>query len=348
VSRRIAHSELSNVRLHSDSLVTLELLSQTDHSTIHTCRVSSSSDQVFVVKRTSAELCDFEALKHLVSQSSKRPASLSAIPYAVWREGRHVFELQEFVPGPSLGRIVMRNRTPVAHGALLRTLLVDLANELNWLRGIDVVHRDITPFNIIVSANGLRLIDWSFSCGTSKPQSPVQTLGFTASEQLRGQATNDSDWFGFASTLAFLAIGNGQVYTDPAREIDFQSLSMNHGNGLRLCYRLRNAKDNDRVNEAGLIRELLINRASISNIYYEPVSSPGPVFERDVKEFRVLEIESGSLVIGNRRWFLLPQDLPHLSSELRRIYHRGDLSGSDEVDLRSVLTPIHPQLAAVL
>jgi hypothetical protein len=142
----------ADIRLYSDTIVTLELLSQTDHSTIHTCRLSPPNPVgTFVLKRTISALSDFEALQKLVAVSRKRLSPLSVIPLAVWKEGKYVFELQEFAPGTSLGRLVMRNAVPLARGALLRALLTGFTRELNWLRDVAIIHRDISPFNIILT-----------------------------------------------------------------------------------------------------------------------------------------------------------------------------------------------------
>jgi hypothetical protein len=144
-------------------------------------------------------------------------------------------------------------------------------------------------------------------------------------------------------------MGTGEIFADPAREIDFESLSIDRGHGLRFCCSLRGGDDDYSASEAQVLHELLARRASIRTAYYEPVSAPTLLFQEQVSEFSVVEIEAKShLVVGGRRWFLLPQDRAELVSDLARSYAGFGNSQRAESELRAKLTSIHPRLAAVL
>lgn len=306
--------------LRSDSVVTLQLLSQTDHSTIHTCQIAAIPDETFVVKRTSAELCDFEALTRLVAEAAKCRIPAVAAPSAVWREGPYVFELQKLVSGPTLGRVVVCGHKSVARGAMLREFLSSMTAVLNWLREIDLVHCDVTPFNIVVSDYELKLVDWSFCRRSGHKHKPVGTIGFTAPEQHRGRPTNESDWYGLAKSLVFLAAGDGEIPADSTNHLDLSRLLIESDPGFRLFYQLSDGRRIRGGDEIELLRELLARRATIRRIVREPISGPLLYSKDAVSGFAVLEVDTNlHLVISDRRWYLLPEDLPSLMSDLANV-----------------------------
>jgi hypothetical protein len=120
-----------------------------------------------------------------------------------------------FVPGPSLQQAVRR------HGPLApRTLGVlgaGLAEGLAAIHGADLVHRDLKPGNIILAADGPRVIDFGIVRALDAAQNStvmVGTPGFMSPEQARGLAVGpSSDVFALGSVLVFAATGNGPFGT---------------------------------------------------------------------------------------------------------------------------------------
>ncbi|WP_398692031.1 protein kinase domain-containing protein [Streptomyces atratus] len=116
-----------------------------------------------------------------------------------------------YIPGPSLHQAVER------HGPLqervLETLTAGLAEGLAAVHGCQLVHRDLKPGNILLAADGPRLIDFgiaravedTYLTGTGRA---VGTPGFMAPEHLLGnQAGPASDVFSLGAVIAYAATG---------------------------------------------------------------------------------------------------------------------------------------------
>ena len=115
----------------------------------------------------------------------------------------------EYVPGPSLEDAV------AADGRLseqtLAVLAAGLAHALVELRGLGVVHRDVKPANVLIAADGPRLID--FGIARARDATRITRTGFAVGtpaymspEQANGELeTEVSDIFSLASVLALAA-----------------------------------------------------------------------------------------------------------------------------------------------
>ncbi|MBB4951866.1 serine/threonine protein kinase [Kitasatospora gansuensis] len=117
----------------------------------------------------------------------------------------------EYVPGPTLNAVIAE------HGPLdvvsVRALGVRLAQALGAIHAAGLVHRDVKPGNILLGADGPRLIDFGIARGaavTTLTQTGVLgTPQFMAPEQLqvRGRVTAAADVFALGLVLAFAATG---------------------------------------------------------------------------------------------------------------------------------------------
>ncbi len=120
--------------------------------------------------------------------------------------GRHYLVL-EYIQGQDLRKYVRQ------HGAPPEQKVVDwgiqIAEIIAYLHGqpIPIVHRDISPDNLIVDDAGLiHLIDFGASnlfLGTATG-TMIGKQAYMSAEQLRGKANTKSDLYGFGCTLHYL------------------------------------------------------------------------------------------------------------------------------------------------
>lgn len=116
-----------------------------------------------------------------------------------------------YIPGLSLEEAVTR------HGALpepsLGQLAAGLAEGLAAVHGCGVVHRDLKPGNVLLAADGPRLIDFGIARASENTQltgagAVIGTPGFMAPEHIVGnRAEPASDIFALGAVLAYAATG---------------------------------------------------------------------------------------------------------------------------------------------
>nr|WP_232292100.1 PASTA domain-containing protein [Frankia sp. QA3] len=117
----------------------------------------------------------------------------------------------EFVDGPTLARAV------AAHGPLgsadLERIAVSVAAALTAIHGAGLVHRDVTPTNVLLSPLGARVIDFGLAQVTDEaPSGPsgrvAGTPAFMAPEQARGETvTSAADIFSWGGLVIFAGSG---------------------------------------------------------------------------------------------------------------------------------------------
>ncbi|MCX4386646.1 serine/threonine protein kinase [Micromonospora peucetia] len=151
-----------------------------------------------------------------------------------------------FVPGLNLAVAVARHGTLPLHGVW--RLAAGVAEALKAIHAAGIVHRDLKPGNVLLAADGPRVIDFGISRADGErdlTQTGVRmgTPSYMAPEQVRGEkSTPATDVFALGSVVAFAATGRA-----PFRA----------GNAVELVYRVTQGEpDLDGITDPGL-RELV-------------------------------------------------------------------------------------------
>jgi serine/threonine protein kinase len=132
-----------------------------------------------------------------------------------------------YIEGPSLQEAVGRDGPlpPVQ----VRALGAGLAEGLAAIHVRGLVHRDLKPGNVIMAADGPRIIDFGIarsvdaSTAITTTGAVVGTLAYMSPEQIRGGvAGSASDVFSLGSVLGFAATGRPPFGSDSAVSIMFR------------------------------------------------------------------------------------------------------------------------------
>jgi serine/threonine protein kinase len=159
--------------------------------------------------------------------------ALSAI---VYNGEKMIFLVEQFIDGHNYGEWVEQGHC-LTEGQGLE-LLRDLLPVLSYIHGRGVIHRDISPDNLMydrdrhqpilidfgsvkqVTETALRLV------GNLNPATQIHKSGYTPFEQIKGEAFPNSDLYALAVTLLVLMTGKppADLYNAHANEWHWQSV----------------------------------------------------------------------------------------------------------------------------
>lgn len=160
----------------------------------------------FVRKKIRQELARRNVWSALTECSSPRLPHVEA----TYELPEHFVVVYDFVPGRSLSKVIETDGPLTPEEAT--SLGIELCEAAEELHRHGIVHRDISPNNIVVAANGAHLIDLGIARmrveGASKDTTSLGTWGFASPEQY-GFAQTDarSDVYSIGRVLGFALTG---------------------------------------------------------------------------------------------------------------------------------------------
>lgn len=160
----------------------------------------------FVRKKIRQELARRNVWSALTECSSPRLPRVEA----TYELPEHFVVVYDFVPGRSLSKVIETDGPLTPEEAT--SLGIELCEAAEELHIHGIIHRDISPNNIVVAANGAHLIDLGIARmrveGASKDTTSLGTWGFASPEQY-GFAQTDarSDVYSIGRVLGFALTG---------------------------------------------------------------------------------------------------------------------------------------------
>ncbi|MBO0610955.1 serine/threonine-protein kinase [Myceligenerans salitolerans] len=154
-------------------------------------------------------------------QRLKHPAVASVIDVEL--DGTDAFIVTELVEGPTLEEEV-DDRGPLDPRDLYE-LADQLADALEAVHAAGVVHRDLTPSNVLISPSGPVLIDFGLAHARGDARATrtgfvMGTPGYLAPELLDGgDPAPYTDWWSWAAVLAFAATGRSPFGVRPLEHV---------------------------------------------------------------------------------------------------------------------------------
>jgi serine/threonine protein kinase len=154
---------------------------------------------------------DQRFLREIQLQARLNHPNIAVVHHAFWQDG-HLIMIMELIEGDSLRSILDRGKLPL-------TAALDYSSQalraLDYAHARGVVHRDISPSNMIVTADGtLKLTDFGLAKShtdirLTQTGAIVGSLYYTSPEQVQGNAPVDirADIYSMGALLFEMATG---------------------------------------------------------------------------------------------------------------------------------------------
>ncbi|NUT10001.1 MAG: protein kinase [Nonomuraea sp.] len=125
--------------------------------------------------------------------------------------------VSEFIEGPSLQRVVQEEGPRT--GSTLHRLAIGTATALAAIHQAGIVHRDFKPANVILGADGPRVIDFGIARALNATSTissmVVGTPSYMPPEQIMGHTVGPAaDMFSWASAMVYAASGRAPFGSD--------------------------------------------------------------------------------------------------------------------------------------
>jgi ABC-type oligopeptide transport system substrate-binding subunit/serine/threonine protein kinase len=126
-------------------------------------------------------------------------------------EGDVPYLVSEYIEGPSLREVV--DEQGPRTGGVLQRLAIGTVTALAAIHEAGVVHRDFKPTNVLLAADGPRVIDFGIAraldAGGTLTSTTVGTPSYMSPEQISGEVAGPpTDVFAWACTMVYAATGS--------------------------------------------------------------------------------------------------------------------------------------------
>lgn len=216
---------------------------------------------------------------------SLRNENIAGIYGYTMYEGRP-YVVREFVNGLSIGEYILTYGT--LDGERIKHLAKGICNGLTAIHSLGIVHRDITPENIIIDEHfNAKIIDFGISrlyeSGKAKDTQVLGTVGYAAPEQFGfRQTTAKADIYALGALINYMAEGElpiDRLTTGKYRPIVLRCTQMDDRKRYRSVEEVSSALDGN-----FLLRRIISNvpgfsgsrkKAILASIYYLHVITSG-------------------------------------------------------------------------
>lgn len=241
------------------------------------------------------------------------------------------FLVTEVVDGLSLRDDVKENGPYI--GQDLARLAEKLIDAVDAVHAAGIIHRDIKPTNVMISARGPVLVDFGIAMGEGESHVTrtglvMGTPGFIAPEIIEGAESDEAtDWWSVASVIGFAAMGKPIYGAKPMMAVLEREAAGNAnlaGLPPRTTYMLRQALDPDRLKRCSA-QELLhaIQMDAASGAWDEAEGPVVPPFHSD----------AAKALKTSPRW-LWTDPLPSLE-DLEKEEKEGDDEEGDDTERKN-------------
>lgn len=177
---------------------------------------------VFALKILRPYLVEAASLQRIyreldIGRRLKHPCLVRIVAFGIFHEAPYL--VMDYVSGETLGTVLKRGPLPVERAV---ELLVLMCEGVEYAHAAGVMHRDLKPDNIMLTASGLKVLDfgvarpsgdWATLTGTGQA---IGTPAYMAPEQLLGNPCFASDVYAlgvilFMMVRGVLPFGEGDV-----------------------------------------------------------------------------------------------------------------------------------------
>jgi len=182
--------------------------------------------------------------------------------FSLERDGDVSFSVMEWLDGESLATLLDRTRPESADRAFCQRVIDAAGGALQYAHGQGVVHGDLKPANVFVTADGtVKLLDFAFGAAAAVPGAKLLlTPAYASCEQLEREPANEADdLFAFACLIYRMLAGQRPFGAQTALEAEAQGLQPARPPHLsdRQWSALRSALSFRRANRISSIRLLV-------------------------------------------------------------------------------------------